>query len=159
MGFRPAILTIFPGVLSISTEPPSPPSFSWPQLCALGCGQGSLALHSSGPVSPSQGLERGKVCGEGGGWTLGFCRTKRSCGTRPALPRNLSAFLPLHWHGVGRGSRWFLQGDSRLVRAPLLFRTRFPQPPSILQAEGSGPNSLLGPLALKPGEGESGCGF
>ena len=58
MGSHPAILTIFPGVLTISTEPPSPPSFSWPQLCALGrgpevCGQGSLALLSSGPVSPS----------------------------------------------------------------------------------------------------------
>lgn len=77
VGSRPVILTIFPGVLTISTELPSPPSFSWPQLCALECGpevcgQGSLALHSSGPVSPSQGLERGKVCGEGGDWTLGF---------------------------------------------------------------------------------------
>ena len=56
------------------------------------------------------------------------------------------------------GRRRSLQGDSRLVRAPLLFRTRLPQPPSILQAEGSGPNSLLGPLALKPGEGDSGGG-
>lgn len=38
-------------------------------------------------------------------------------------------------------------GASRLVRAPLLFRTRCPQPSSRLQAGGSG--------ALKPGEGES----
>ena len=71
MGSHPAILTIFPGVLSISTEPPSPPSFSWPQLCALGCGpevcgQGSLALHSSGPVSPSRAGERESVWGAKG---------------------------------------------------------------------------------------------
>lgn len=73
------------------------------------CGQGCLASYSSGPLCPSQGLERVKVCGEGWGWTPGFGGTRRSLRTRLALSLTLWASLPLCWHSLGTG-RWSLQG-------------------------------------------------
>lgn len=95
MGPCPAILTIFPGVLTISTEPPSPPSFSWPQLCALGCGpevcgQGSLALLSSGPVSLLRGWREESVWGRRG-LDSQVPRDQEELQNQACSPHNLSA--------------------------------------------------------------------
>lgn len=76
MGSRPAMPHPFPLLLSSPSlhRLLSPPPFSWPQHQGEGCplghgpevwGQSCLASHSSGPTSPSQGLEGVKVYGEG----------------------------------------------------------------------------------------------
>lgn len=82
MGSHPVIPHPFPSLLSSpSLQRPlsllSPGLSTEGKACALGggpvvCGQGCLASHSSGPVFPSQGLERVKVYGERWGWTPGF---------------------------------------------------------------------------------------
>lgn len=82
MGSRPAILTLFPQCPHhLHTDPSllllSPGLSSEGKLCAVGCGpevcgQGCLALPSSGPISPSQGLERVKAWGEVWSCTPGF---------------------------------------------------------------------------------------
>lgn len=56
------------------------------------------------------------------------------------------------WGGGGSGP---CRGRCKLVRAPLLVRTRFP-PSSMLQVGGQRPTFFLGLFVLKPGDGENG---